>query len=183
MTNTVAAELRQETGKGIARKLRASGKIPANIISGAASTPITIDPAPLLEIFRKSKNRNTLITLDLGAEQVTTLVKDAQRHPVNRSVLHVDFFRVSDASPVVVKVPVRTVGKAVGTGVGGRVEILRRDVTVRSLPGNIPEFIDVDVTSLDIGDVTKASGITPPAGVELVYGQDFPVATCAGKKK
>jgi large subunit ribosomal protein L25 len=184
MTNTVAAELRPETGKGVARKLRAAGKIPGNIYgAGATSTPITLDPTPLLDIFRKSKNRNTLITLDFNGQQVTTLIKEAQRHPVSRAVLHVDFYKVDGVDEVSVAVPVRAQGKAAGAAIGGRIEIAQRTLKVRCAPNAIPEFLDVDVTALDVGDMVRVSKVVAPEGVAIQYNQDFPVVLCTGKKK
>lgn len=184
MSHTVAAEVRSETGKSVVRKLRVAGRIPAVIYgSGSTTTPITLDPKPLLEIFRKSRNANTLITLDLGSEQVTTLVREAQRHPVSREVLHIDFYKVVDGSQVSVIVPIRGVGRPAGAAVGGQLEVLRREVRVSCEAHAIPEAIEVDVTPLEIGQVIRVHEIPTAEGITITSDRNLPVLACTGKKK
>lgn len=184
MNHTVAAETRQDTGKSIARKLRAAGRIPAVICATDGNTvTLMLDPAPLLEIFRKTKDRNTIIHLDVDGEQVPVLIKDAQRHPVSREVLHIDFYRLSPGQVVEVMVPVNPVGRPKGASVGGRVELYRRDLKVSAPWDRIPARLDIDVSPLEIGDTIKASQIAMAEGTSVVFDRDFPVAICAGKKK
>jgi large subunit ribosomal protein L25 len=184
MDTSLSVELRQDTGKGVARKLRAAGKVPAAIYAEGKDARLgAVDPARLLEIFRKSRNANTIVELDLGGEKVPALVQEAQRHPVSRKLLHVDFYTVSKDRPVEVMVPVRTSGKAAGTAAGGRIEVVRREVKTRCAYDRIPEAHEIDVTPLNIGDAVKASQIPTPEGVEVVADGDFNVVLCAGKKK
>jgi len=184
MNTTIAASSRAETGKGSARKTRAAGRIPA-VIYGAegASRPITVDPKALLDIFRLSQNRNTVIHVDVDGSPVPALVKDAQRHPVSREVLHVDFYQLAPGQRVEVMVAVNPVGRPAGAAIGGKIHLYRRDLKVSCPWDNIPATVDIDVTPLEIGDTFKVSAIDLGEGRSVVFDRDFPVAICAGKKK
>lgn len=185
METTLAAHVRSmSTGKSNARKIRKAGRIPA-VMYGVAmdATPIEVDPYVLAEMFRKSGNRNTVVRLDLDGAITFALVREVQRHPVTRQLLHIDFIKVDEQHPVTVEVPIRPVGKAKGLALGGRVQVSRRTVTIEAVYTKIPEFIDVDVTQLDIGDRITAAQLTVPEGARLVYTQDFPVITVLGKAK
>lgn len=184
MDTTLIADTRTDTGKGVARKLRASGKIPAVLYAdGSEATQIAVDPKVLSDLFRISRNRNTVIALDVGGERVEALVRDAQRNPLTRELLHVDFYRLTPGKEVEVMVPVSTSGKPVGAALGGRIQIVRRDVKVRCAQENIPATIDIDVSALDIGDMIRASQVAMPEGAALVYSDDFQVVACLGKKR
>lgn len=184
MNNSLAAEIRQDHGKGNARKLRATGKAPAVLYAeGKPATSLTIDPVALYEIFRKSGNANTIVALDVDGTTTEALVKDTQRHPVSRDILHVDFLAVSDDRKVEVVVPVNGVGRPAGALLGGRLRLIRRSLKVRCVPSKIPESFDIDISPMHIGDMVKASEVVCPDGVELVLKQDFNVLTVYGKKK
>jgi large subunit ribosomal protein L25 len=183
MTTTLAAEARQTgSGKGAARKLRASGRVPAVVYAGgAAARSISVEPKALLDIFRHSQNRNTVVEISLGGESISALVKSVQRHPVSRELEHVDFYALSADSTVNVTVPLVATGKAVGTGAGGKVKLVRRSLEVTCPASQIPTTIELDVTPLDIGDVLRVSQVHAPEGVTIRYEADYPVANCSGK--
>lgn len=184
MQTTLAAETRGgETGKGVARKLRKSGRIPAVIYAGGGeATSITLDPASLLEIFRKTQNRNTIIHLQVDGETVPALVRDAQRHPLSRDLLHVDFYSLQPGQVVEVMVPLAGVGRAKGMSIGGRLRLIRREVRVRCAWEKIPGVIEHDITPMEIDDMVRASELNLPEGVELVAKNDFNVMTIYGKR-
>ncbi|MFT7518450.1 MAG: large subunit ribosomal protein L25 [Kiritimatiellia bacterium] len=184
MQTTLAAEARTSTsGKGEARKLRKTGKIPAVVYAGGeVPTHIQLDPLELTELFRLTQNRNTVVLLQIGGETVPCLVQDAQRHPLSRDILHVDFYRLADGQQVEVMVPVRGVGKAAGMAIGGRLRIIRREVRVRCDWKNIPASVDYDITTMEIGDMVQASDLSTSDGVELMMDHDFNVLTIYGRR-
>jgi large subunit ribosomal protein L25 len=183
MDTNLAVEIRSGSGKGDARKLRAAGKIPAVLYSsGEQATQLTLDPTQLTEIFRQTGNRNTIVQLDLNGGSVSALVKEAQRHPVSREILHIDFLQVQDGKQIEVMVPLRPVGRAAGAALGGRVGVIRRKVKVRCAFDLIPEALDIDVTPMNVGDMVKASEIVTPEGVEVVFDHDFYVLSLYGKR-
>ena len=183
-TNLAATPRTTSNGKSDARKVRKAGQLPAVVYGpGAENENISVDPHALDEIFRKSQNANTIVNLQIGKKTVPALVRDVQRHPLTRKYIHVDFYRVSDDRDVVVPVPVTTTGKSAALAVGGRVQVVRRDLNVRCKPSKIPTIIEIDVTALNVGDGVRVSAVTAPAGCEIVYEQDFPVVAVAGKQR
>lgn len=183
MDHVITATTRTPDGKGAARKLRRTGQVPA-IVYGPGGEPISIsvDPKVLFDVFRISQDTNTVITLDIDGTKHTALVRTVQRHPVNREIRHVDFYRVDAARRVEVMVPLESTGKPAGAIHGGRVRLIRRAVKTRAPFDRIPKSFVIDTTPMDIGDMYKASQITTPEGVEVVCDNDFNVLTVYGKK-
>ena len=118
--NALSAEIREGTGKGVARKLRAKGVIPAVVYGRKrAAQSITVRPEALQKLLRGSAGMNTLIDLSLSGKTATVLVKGLERDPVRGRYLHADFYEVDLTQKVTVSVPVHLVGKAAGTDFGG----------------------------------------------------------------
>ncbi len=179
------ADIRTQSGKGAARKLRAAGKVPCTIY-GPDGAPVSasVDPELLVEIFDQSKDRNTVVELTLNGAKVPCLVREAQRHPLTREIQHVDFYRVAADRDVEVVVPLLHDGKPAGAINGGRIRVIRRSINVRCKPSAIPTSLTVDVSPLDVGQSVKASDIPLPKGVALAYDDtEFFVLTCYGKAK
>jgi large subunit ribosomal protein L25 len=184
-TVSITASPRPETGKGAARRARRAGQVPAVVYMGAkAPASIQLDPVPLERAFLKSQNRNTLIDLQIDGEgKRLCLVKEAQRHPVSRRLVHVDFLEVDPAADIVVDVPVKPHGKSLGEKGGGLLRVIRRMLPVRAKPANIPDEIPVDVTELDVNKFIKASMIPHPANSQILFTGDFNVIGIIGKQK
>lgn len=184
-TVSITASPRPETGKGASRRARRAGQVPGVIYMGAkAPASIQLDPVPLERAFLKSQNRNTLIDLQIDGEaKRLCLVKEAQRHPVSRRLVHVDFLEVDPAADIVVEVPVKPHGKSLGEKGGGLLRIIRRTLPVRARPEHIPDEIPVDVTELDVNKFIKASMIQDPPNSKVLYVGDFNVIGIIGKQK
>lgn len=184
-TISMTASLRDERGKGSARKLRATGQVPAVVYTaGAAATALSIDPHALEVGFKTTKNPNTLVSLAFadGSER-TCIVKDLQRHPLGQQIMHVDFYEVDPSVELVFSVPFTVSGRAAGTRVGGQLVVHARRVDVRCKPSDIPATIDVDVTPLEIGQSFKVSEIAAPEGCSFVYRSDYSLVEVAGKRE
>ena len=182
-TVNLSATPRDDFGKGAARKIRAQGLLPAVIYrAGQPATSVTLDPRELENAFRRTGNRNTLVDLGVDGGNFVCLVKSTQRDPVSAELLHVDFYEVADGEPVEVSVPLEAVGKAAGVVAGGKLRMIRRDLTVSCKPGDIPASVEVDVTKLNVGDFVRVSEIEAPAGVAIVAPNDFNVITVVGKR-
>ena len=130
-----------------------------------------------MKALENPKKANALmsVALDSGSDAHTVLVREIQRHPVRRNIMHVDLVVPNPEKQVVSTIPIRFEGKSVGVSMGGRIQMPYRQVQVSSLPADIPIDIVVDITTLDIGDMVKASGLGVPEGVSVVYDQDFVV--------
>ena len=184
METTLAATIRTDSGKGIARKIRAEGKLPAVMYGpGHDAVPVVVDPTELQNIFRNTGDKNTIVDLNLDGHSVPVLVREVQRHPVSRKLLHVDFFRVVEGRKIEVMVPVEPKGRPVGAVLGGRLRLIRRVLRARCAFNNIPSRFVIDVEHLNVNDMIRVSEIIPPEGVELVYDVDFNVITLYGKQK
>ena len=183
-TVNLDATIRTGTGKGVARKIRRNGLVPATIYAGGIEpTLITINPLELSLAFQRTGDPNTLVDIKAndGTEK-TCLVKEVQRHPVSGDIRHVDFYNVDHSKKILVNVPVRTKGRAIGIQMGGALRMIVRTLTLRCLPANIPAFIEIDVTDLQIGKFIRASDLTAGDEYDFVFKSDFNVVTVVKKR-
>lgn len=171
-------ELRHKVGKGAARQLRRTGKVPA-ILYGRKREPVAL-AVPAKEFRQKIaaiEGAHLIRLKSEGLDECLALVKEMQLHPVSNAILHVDLYEVDLEEKLTVSAPLHFVGKAVGVAAGGILQPLRREIDVRCLPMEIPEFIEVDVSNLGIHDTIHVSQLQLPEGVEAIYSEDFAVVT------
>ena len=151
MDTTLQAEKRQGRGKNEARRLRASGRIPA-VVYGAEkgkAVEIAVDPKVLSRILHSESGVNTLIGLQLDGGDTRVLVKEYQLDPIDHKLLHADFYQVAMDRALTVTVPIVLKGEAKGVKQqGGIVDFVNRDIEIEVLPGDIPENITVDISEL-----------------------------------
>lgn len=177
----LSANVREATGNGPARVLRRGGRIPA-ILYGPDTEPILLSVnTHEFELLIKAHNVNQVV-LDLVVKNGKThnksvMIKELQTHPVSHSLLHVDFYEISMTRKIRVNVPVVTTGKSVGEEHGGIVQIIRRELEVLCLPGEIPETITLDISALDIGDAIHVDEITLEGDIEIPTEVNFTVVT------
>ena len=167
----IKADKRNSTGKGVARKLRAAGRIPA-VLYGTNVEPVSITvSAREWENITRHMKRNVIIDMEIqeGAaiDKRPVMVKEIQRDGLGTNIMHIDFFQVSMEQTVEVEVPIHLTGKSKGEVLGGIIDVHLRSIRVECLPNQIPEQIVLDVTELDIGDSVHISDISLP-GVKLV---------------
>lgn len=168
---TLSAQPRAEYGKSAARKLRATGRVPAVVYGhGEPTRELSVDAHELERLFAKVHYENTVLTLQIDGEAapVKALVREVQRHAYRDIVLHVDFHQIHADEKVHVSVPVRLVGAAPGVKAGGLLQHTLTDIEVQCLPDDIPDHFDVDVSGLDIGDSIHVSDIAVPEGVTFL---------------
>lgn len=151
MDATLQAEKREGRGKNEARRLRATGRIPA-VVYGAEkgkAVEIAVDPKSLLRILHSESGVNSLIGLQLGGTNTRVLVKEYQLDPIGHKLLHADFYQIAMDKTLTVTVPIVMKGEAKGVKQqGGIVDFVHREIEIECLPGDIPEHITVDVTEL-----------------------------------
>lgn len=166
MAATLDAVKRDTRGKNEARRLRAAGKIPAVVYGGAdGALSVAVDPKRLSRILHSGTGVNTIIGLSVGGAGTTqVLVKEFLLDPVHNHMLHADFFRVQMDKAITVTVSVYVKGEPRGVKLqGGVLELPHREVEIESLPGEIPESIDVDVSELMIGDTVRLRDVATGA--------------------
>jgi large subunit ribosomal protein L25 len=188
----LTVSVRDRSGKGGARKLRAEGKVPgvcygASVDGRIEPLPITVDVKALRGALDPVRKRNTVISLTIegGAapRSLHALVKDFQVDALRRDVTHVDLLAIDPDKEVRAEVPLEFTGKPKGAIDGGQIRIVLRSLTVRAKPADIPVKLVVDVSPLEIGDVVHVSTIELPAGVTSVTGRDLAVVTCAAPEE
>lgn len=178
-------EIREKSGKGVARKLRSAGKVPAVVYGeGLEATPITVDAKELEEAISGEAGWNTLLSLE-GAAKLkgkVVVLKDADFHPLRRDMICADFHAINLQEKASFMVPVQLVGVSAGQKAGGSTQLIRHELEVFCLPTEVPQAIDIDVTALEIGDTVHIEEVNIPDGVELVHDVNFTVVTVVGHK-
>lgn len=169
---SIQVEKRERTGKGGCRQARSKGLIPAVVYgSGKDSVPIQVDRKSFLELVKKSGSENPIFLLkltDTGQER-HAMIRDMQRHPVGRHVIHVDFQRIDMNAKVRLSVPVELVGTAYGVKTeGALIDFVVREVHIESLPGDIPRRLELDITELHAGQHGAVKDLKLPQGVTLL---------------
>jgi large subunit ribosomal protein L25 len=185
----VKAEARPDAGKGASRRLRKTGKVPG-VLYGGTEPPsnIMLDHAELVHHLEHESFYSHILKLHLNGKEEPAILKDLQRHPAKRQVVHADFQRVVAGMRLRMTVPLHFQGQsaAPGSKLGGVATHIENNVEIVCLPENLPEFIDVDVSELGIEAVVHMSELKLPEGVELVElvaGRDLPVFTFSRPRK
>jgi large subunit ribosomal protein L25 len=124
-----------------------------------------------------------VLSLEVGGNAHLAMIKDIAVHPVTREPLHVDFYKVTEDKPVQVHVPVAAKGRPIGVQKGGQLQVVFRDLPVRTTPGKIPAIIEIDVANLDIGDVLTVAELPLDEGVEVQFKPDRRVVLVTEPKK
>jgi len=165
------AETREDQGKGASRRLRHQGKVPA-IIYGAGRPPrsLSFDHNKVLKQLENESFYSSILNIKVGDKSQAAILKDMQRHPAKPRVMHMDFQRIVEDEVIKMNVPLHFIGEDVAPGVkegGGKVSHLMTDVEIVCLPKDLPEYIDVDVSELELDAMLSMSDIKLPEGVEV----------------
>jgi len=166
----LSGSVRDNRGKGVARSLRSSGRVPA-VIYGHGREPqsLSIDTRELEKLLSHISAENTVIDLSVDGKSARTLIREIQRHPFRKQILHVDFQELVAGEKVIVRVPIVLMGVPAGVRMdGGVLDQTLRELEVEVDPANIPNHLEIDVTELTIGSSVHVSDITLPEGVEIV---------------
>ncbi|GAB6095069.1 50S ribosomal protein L25 [Desulfatiferula olefinivorans] len=182
------ANIRENTGKGVARKLRMNECIPA-VLYGPKTEPVSLSVASKMieTAFKQNDRSQVLVNLTVvdgqgtQVRQCPAIIKEVQVAPLSRQMLHTDFLEIDLTKKVRVMVPVEPVGKAKGVELGGMLQVIRRELEVLCMPLEIPESIQVDVSELNVGDSIHVEEITVD-GIEIPAEVNFTVITLVAPK-
>jgi len=174
----LAAENRSDAGKGAARRLRASGRVPA-VLYGHGTKPqhLSVDARQFGQALRTDAGVNVLISLEVGRDQHLALAKEIQRHPVKGNLIHVDFIQVRRGEKVHVQVPVHLVGEAPGAREGGIVDQDLYQLSVEAEVTAVPEAVEADISGLGIGEVLRVADLKAPRGAVVLDDPDASVVS------
>ena len=174
---SLSAEARTETGKGVARKLRAAGRVPAVVYGhGREAQSLSLNARDLDKLLGSIAAGSTVVELSIGNATTNTLIREVQRHPFKKLILHVDFMELVAGEKVIVDVPLVFVGvpEGVRTG-GGLLEQILHSIEVNVDPSSIPNHIDVNVADLVMGHSLHVRDLQLPPGVEVLSDEDATV--------
>ncbi|MCL5269020.1 MAG: 50S ribosomal protein L25 [bacterium] len=174
----ITATPRRNETKRANKRLRRGGRVPAVVYGGQNTHPrmVTVDNHELELILRGAHRSNAIFKLVLDDGEEQTIIRDIQRHPVDESIIHVDFLRVNLAEEIVVTVTVRAIGETPrGVRVGGILEHVTRNLQVRCLPLNMPRAIEVDLSELDINHSVFVRDLKLPENVTVLDDPDTPL--------
>ncbi len=165
------AEIREDQGKGASRRLRRNGKVPA-IIYGAGRPPrqLAFDHNRVTQQLENESFYSSILNIKVGDKSQAAIVKDIQRHPARRVIMHMDFQRIVEDEKIKMNVPIHYLNGESSIGVkqdGGSVMQLVNDVEVSCLPKDLPEYFEVDIEQLGLNEMLHLSDIRLPEGVEI----------------
>jgi large subunit ribosomal protein L25 len=178
---SLAARLRTDTGKGAARRLRRDNQVPA-IFYGPSSQPVmlAVKYLDLQTLLKSTDSENVIFQLQIesgqGTESKTVMLKELQADPIKPVYYHADFYEISMDKELTLNVPVHLVNTPAGASKGGILQHVKRDLLVSCLPGNLVEFLEVDVSALDIGDAVHVRDIALPQGMKAADDGDTTIA-------
>lgn len=187
---TLSADVRELAGKGASRRLRRiAGRVPA-IVYGDNKDPINIsvEHKELVKHLEHESFYSHIITLNIGEQKESVLLKDLQRHPAKPLIVHADFQRVSQTKEMVVNVPLHFINEESCVGVkigGGLITHSQTQIEVSCLASNLPEYIEVDMAAVELGQIVHISDIKLPEGVHSValsHGEDHDLPVAAVNK-
>ncbi len=174
MKYELEVEKRDAAGKGVARKLRARGKIPAVAYGSGKSRLLAMDYKVARNMVLSQRGHTGLLTVKIAGEKdLVAVLQDHQLDPINGAILHVDLFEVSMEKPIRVRLPISIIGQVpVGVKEGGILQQPMREFHIECLPDQIPDHIEIDATELGIGDGVHVKDVQAPAGVEILDDED-----------
>jgi large subunit ribosomal protein L25 len=176
METTLTANRRTDAGKGVARKLRAAGRVPGILYgAGVDPTPIDVSAQDLLHLFHGAGGTSILVDLEVDGQVHLALPREVQRDHIRGRYVHVDFLAVRRDRKVTMSVEIRETGDAPGVKEGGVIEHHLREVEIEVMPTDVPEGVTADISGLEIGDMLRVGDIVPPEGVTIITDPETPV--------
>jgi len=166
----LAAKIRSEVGRNAVKKVKSQGSVPA-VIYAHNQTPVSLQVtvSDLDTLLAHAVGEHVLVDLEIAGEaNRLAIIQEVQRHPVTQALLHVDFHGISANETIEASIPVEAVGEPIGVKAGGILEQLARSLTIKCLPQNLPEIINVDVSAMKIGDSIHIKNVVLPEGVTAV---------------
>ncbi len=175
----IKAETRADIGKGSARSLRREGMLPAVLYAGGSSTPIKLQRGEIVKLIGSGAGEHVLIALELDSNNADrwVLVKDYQVDPIKNELLHVDFMEISLEKKIHITIPLIITKQPIGLKKGGIMQQQMREVEIECLPTGIPEGIEVDASSVDIGHSLHVNDLVIVEGARILANPEDVVLT------
>jgi large subunit ribosomal protein L25 len=181
------AQVRKGSGKGVSRKLRASGSIPAVLYgSGSDSTSLSIQSVDLVDLLRAEKGETGFIKLIIQGEggklEKLSMIKELQTNPVTHTLIHADFYEIRMDHKLTMDVPIHLLGQPIGVKMGGEIHQFKRDLKVSCLPTLMPKFFEIDISELDIGNTLRVANVKFAEGIEILDSDEAQIISVVAKR-
>jgi large subunit ribosomal protein L25 len=174
-------DIRKEQGTSAARRTRLQNKVPAVVYhSGVEATPLSVDKISLNKALRTGQ---MIFEVNVEDKDQFVLVKEIQYHPVTDEIIHIDFQKVKEDEKISLEVAVRSSGEAQGVKLGGLLVQMLNSVTIKCRPAEIPEFLEIDVTDMEMNTNLFVRDITLPTDVEMLTADDIAVVSVQEPKE
>ncbi len=174
-------DIRKEHGTSAARRARLQNKVPAVVYhSGVEATPLSVDKISLNKALRTGQ---MIFEVNVEDKNQFVLVKEIQYHPVTDEIMHIDFQKVKEDEKISLEVAIRSTGEAQGVKLGGLLVQMLNSVTVKCKPAEIPEFLEIDVTAMEMNTNLFVKDITLPEDVEMITAEDIAVVSVQEPKE
>ncbi len=174
-------DIRKEHGTSAARRARLQNKVPAVVYhSGVEATPLSVDKISLNKALRTGQ---MIFEVNVEDKNQFVLVKEIQYHPVTDEIMHIDFQKVKEDEKISLEVAIRSTGEAQGVKLGGLLVQMLNSVTVKCKPAEIPEFLEIDVTDMEMNTNLFVKDITLPEDVEMITAEDIAVVSVQEPKE
>jgi large subunit ribosomal protein L25 len=174
-------DIRKEHGTSAARRTRLQNKVPAVVYhSGIEATPLSVDKISLNKALRTGQ---MIFEVNVEDKNQFVLVKEIQYHPVTDEIIHIDFQKVKEDEKISLEVAIRSTGEAQGVKLGGLLVQMLNSVTVKCRPAEIPEFLEIDVTDMEMSTNLFVKDVTLPSDVEMITAQDIAVVSVQEPKQ
>ena len=174
-------DIRKEHGTSAARRARLQNKVPAVVYhSGVEATPLSVDKISLNKALRTGQ---MIFEVNVEDKNQFVLVKEVQYHPVTDEIMHIDFQKVKEDEKISLEVAIRSTGEAQGVKLGGLLVQMLNSVTIKCKPAEIPEFLEIDVTDMEMNTNLFVKDITLPEDVEMITAEDIAVVSVQEPKE
>ena len=174
-------DIRKEHGTSAARRARLQNKVPAVVYhSGVEATPLSVDKISLNKALRTGQ---MIFEVNVEDKNQFVLVKEIQYHPVTDEIIHIDFQKVKEDEKISLEVAIRSTGEAQGVKLGGLLVQMLNSVTIKCKPAEIPEFLEIDVTDMEMNTNLFVKDITLPEDVEMITAEDIAVVSVQEPKE
>ena len=174
-------DIRKEHGTSAARRARLQNKVPAVVYhSGVEATPLSVDKISLNKALRTGQ---MIFEVNVEDKNQFVLVKEVQYHPVTDEIIHIDFQKVKEDEKISLEVAIRSTGEAQGVKLGGLLVQMLNSVTIKCKPAEIPEFLEIDVTDMEMNTNLFVKDITLPEDVEMITAEDIAVVSVQEPKE
>ena len=187
--NQLSASIRSKKGKSANQKLRQAGNIPAVLYGPRGNILLEMAEESTRHLLEKMSGMHELVPINVtdseSGESWTAQVflREIQKHPYQHQITHIDFWELPEAKPQIVRIPIHVIGESPGVKGGGVLQMVVREMPVSCLPADIPSFVEVDSSSLELGDSIRIQDVKLPENVTVGTDENFAVISIVGRAK